>query len=99
MFLKKILFFLLLFVLSLANIAFAQHLKKDGTPDRRYKENKTSYSHQSSATYKSPAHHNSNYVYGVARDKHGRIKRSESAKREFMKQTGYSKGRRGYVVD
>ena len=36
---------------------------------------------------------------GVQRDSHGRIKRSEEAKREFMRQTGYPHGRPGYVVD
>src|SRR5262245_25729378 len=35
----------------------------------------------------------------VKRDANGRIERSESAKRQFMKQTGYPKGRPGYVVD
>ena len=33
------------------------------------------------------------------RDGNGRIKRSAVAKREFMKQTGYPSGRKGYVVD
>jgi hypothetical protein len=36
---------------------------------------------------------------GVARDSHGRIRRSESAKRAFLRQTGYPRGRPGYVVD
>ena len=36
---------------------------------------------------------------GVARDTDGRIKRSEAAKHDFMKQTGYPHGRPGYVVD
>jgi hypothetical protein len=36
---------------------------------------------------------------GVARDSHGRIKRSESAKREFERETGNPHGRPGYVVD
>jgi len=35
----------------------------------------------------------------VARDSHGRIKRSESAKRKFERMTGYPHGRPGYVVD
>jgi hypothetical protein len=35
----------------------------------------------------------------VVRDSHGRIKRSESAKHEFMRMTGYPHGRAGYVVD
>src|SRR5215471_15939052 len=29
----------------------------------------------------------------------GKIKRSSSARAEFMRQTGYPKGRKGYVVD
>jgi hypothetical protein len=33
------------------------------------------------------------------RDEHGRIKRSGDAKRDFKRQTGYPKGRKGYVID
>jgi hypothetical protein len=33
------------------------------------------------------------------RDSDGKIKRSSKAKYEFMKQSGYPKGRPGYVVD
>jgi hypothetical protein len=33
------------------------------------------------------------------RDQHGRIQRSQAAKDEFMRQTGYPHGRPGYVVD
>ena len=44
-------------------------------------------------------HYRSNRAQGVARDSHGRIKRSSAAKREFMKQTGYPHGRSGYVID
>lgn len=36
---------------------------------------------------------------GVARDSRGRIRRSASAKRDFMRSTGFSRGRPGYVVD
>lgn len=78
----------------------AQHLKKDGTPDRRYKENKTS-TYKSSYTKSSSK--NKSYTTStnssVKRDKNGKIKRSESAKHDFMKQSGYPKGRKGYVVD
>ena len=35
----------------------------------------------------------------AARDGNGRIKRSAVARKEFMKETGYPKGRKGYVVD
>ena len=33
------------------------------------------------------------------RASNGKIKRSAAARQEFMKQTGYPKGRKGYVVD
>ena len=33
------------------------------------------------------------------RDGNGRIRRSAAAKREYVKQTGYPNGRKGYVVD
>jgi hypothetical protein len=36
---------------------------------------------------------------GGQRDSHGRIKRSEAGKHEFMSMTGYLHGRPGYVVD
>ena len=36
---------------------------------------------------------------GVQRDKHGKIKRSDKARKDFMKQTGYPHGRKGYVID
>ena len=96
---KKILLFILFLTLYFPGFLLAQHLKKDGTPDRRYKENKTSYNYKPSTSYRTTIHHRSNYINNVKRDKNGRIKRSESAKREFMKQSGYPKGRPGYVVD
>jgi hypothetical protein len=33
------------------------------------------------------------------RNKKGKIKRSSAAKHDFMKQTGFLKGRKGYLVD
>src|ERR1035437_10772640 len=47
---KKIVFILFIAFLFFANIVFAQHLKKDGTPDMRYKENKVNYSPSSSTS-------------------------------------------------
>ena len=38
------------------------------------------------------------YPY-VTRDSHEHIRRNETAKREFMRRTGYPHGRPGYVVD
>lgn len=83
----------------------AQHTKKDGTPDRRYKENKSTTARKSpskpAVTKRStakPGHANATNP-SIKRDKNGKIARSESAKRAFMKQTGYPHGRKGYVID
>jgi len=43
--------------------------------------------------------HTTRYATGVARDSHGKIARSEKAKDEFKKETGFAKGRKGYVID
>jgi hypothetical protein len=73
------------------------HLKMDGTPDMRYKENKALYSGSNSSA---PKTHNKSYSNpSVKRDKNGKMIRSESARLQFMKQTGYPHGRPGYVVD
>ncbi len=60
-----------------------------------YRSNSSHHSHR----YRPPSHHTKRYAYGLPPDKHGRIKRSEAAKREFMRETGYPHGRPGYVVD
>jgi hypothetical protein len=51
---KKFLTFLIFLFLSIG-VLFAQHLKKDGTPYRRYKENRTTYI--TPATPSSPGTH------------------------------------------
>ena len=73
------------------------HLKKDGTPDMRYKENKLNYSQPKNfePDYKRKSYEN----YFLERDKNGKIKRSESAKYDFMKLSGFPNGRLGYVID
>lgn len=89
--------FLLLLLTGAGNL-FAQHYKQDGTPDMRYKENRIYKSTYHYTAPKTKSYHT--YTnYGVQRDSNGRIKRSESAKHDFMKQTGYPNGRPGYVVD
>jgi hypothetical protein len=96
-------------------ILHAQHLKKDGNPDKRYKENKSSYStpSNSGSSYSYPGNsgthvkkdgspdkrYKENRTTGSHPEKNGKIMRSESAKHEFMKQSGYPRGRPGYVVD
>ena len=67
-------------------------------PDKRFKENRswTSPSVSSNSNY----HSKETYVsYPVERDSKGKIKRSSSARHDFMKQTGYPHGRPGYVID
>ncbi|MFZ1932293.1 MAG: HNH endonuclease signature motif containing protein [Thermoguttaceae bacterium] len=53
--------------------------------------------------YASGSHHDattsSRAAVGVQRDTHGRIKRSETAKKEFMRMTGHPNGWPGHVVD
>ena len=106
------------------------HLKKDGTPDMRFKENKSNYSSTSTVPVSTPVekthlqyytkeapyvsrykrqatsvtsipHYSSksNYSYTVNRNSDGRIVRSEAAKNTFKKETGYPRGRPGYVID
>ena len=110
---KKLFVLLTAFFLFSANIVIAQshstpsastspHLKKDGTPDMRYKSNKTRHlmqkppgsTHGSSSAYKT--YH---YSYVVKRDAKGKIERSHAARVSFMKKTGYPHGRPGYVID
>jgi hypothetical protein len=102
MMLHKKIILLFCFLLFLVTGIFAQHLRKNGMPDRRYKENKTSTSRYHSSSYsvkRSYSSHRSTYSYSVKRDKNGKIKRSQSARKQFMKQTGYPHGRPGYVID
>ena len=69
-------------------------------PDPAGAATHTSYHHRSSSHhYSNSIHHTSRYAYGVPRDSHGRIKRSEAAKRAFERESGYPHGRPGYVVD
>ena len=114
-------FSIIIFFLCILSLN-AQHVKKDGTPDRRYKENKQTYS-KPATTYKSNSssysitnnsgthlkkdgtpdkryrENNSMYSAPVRRENNGKIIRSEAAIYEFKKQTGYPKGRPGYVID
>ena len=49
---------------------------------------------------KSPSgSHKSSYATGVKRNSSGKIARSARAKNDFMRQSGFPKGRPGYVVD
>lgn len=60
---------------------------------------KSSYKSPSSSSHVTTGHHRSTYATGVARDSHGKIKRSGEARTTFKKQSGYPHGRKGYVID
>lgn len=89
------------------------YTKKDGTYVSSYtrsapssgSSHSSTKKHSSVSSYSSPSlstfggHHSSDYCTSCARDDDGRIKRSETAKHEFMRQSGYPNGRPGYVVD
>jgi len=100
---------LLTILLTITATLNAQHYKKNGTPDRRYRENRSSIyhtsrssSHSSSYTTTHTGLHRykrTDYSYSVPRDTRGRIKRDPIARYNFMKQTGYPHGRPGYVID
>ena len=53
--------------------------------------------HASGSHYDATAH--THAAADVERDSHGRIKRSEAAKKEFMRQSGHPNGWPGHVVD
>ena len=55
----------------------------------------SSYSH----AYHGGVHHATHASPGVQRDTHGRIKRSQEAKRAFLRQHGLSHVPKGYEVD
>src|SRR3989442_14392444 len=56
-------------------------------------------SHSSSGHSKSHKRASKKKCSTCARDSHGRIKRSEKAKHDFMRQTGHPHGWPGHVVD
>src|SRR5260370_41197118 len=52
-----------------------------------------------SSSHTRAAGNSSKTVHGRSYTKKGRIKRSAAAKNEFLRETGYPHGRKGYVVD
>jgi hypothetical protein len=79
-----------------------EYTRKDGTKvkahDRAAPKSKASAAAEP-AKPKEQKHASTPPVVTVARDADGRIKRSASARHEFEVQTGYPKGRPGYVID
>ena len=71
------------------------YTRKDGTVVRAHTR---SYPGTRARENRSGTIHARSYS-GGRQDSRGHIKRSESAKHAFMRQTGYPRGRSGYVVD
>jgi len=83
--------------------AYSSHASRH-SHHRYYRSTYHAPGHSHAAPHHTYVHHDhsghpKSYAYGVPRDKNGRIKRSEEAKRQFMKETGYPNGRPGYVID
>jgi hypothetical protein len=60
---------------------------------------KSAAAHSHPSSVHSPKHPSKRRCATCPRNKHGKIKRSAKAKHDFMKRSGYPKGRKGYVVD
>jgi hypothetical protein len=83
--------------------AYSSHSYRSYTPrttSRSYRSHTPrsyrSYSHRSYGSYTPRSYSTARASYSST---HGRIHRSEAAKRTFLRQTGYPHGRPGYVVD
>lgn len=78
----RLLLIIVLFLISL--LSSAQHLKKDGTPDMRYKENKQTYSSPSTGT-NTETKYQSGYVKtdGTYVQPHMKTKRNKTNKDNF----------------
>jgi hypothetical protein len=101
-----ILFVIALFLgSSLTDVTFAKG--RGGGSRSTYTSYRSSSSHsrssystsRSSYSSKAPSSYSRSTYSAAARDSHGHIQRSDTARHQFMKQTGYSKGRPGYVID
>lgn len=75
------------------------YTRKDGTVVRAYGRSLPGTKESNTPTVREPRETTSTSALPVARDSRGRIKRSEEAKREFERESGYPHGRPGYVVD
>ena len=80
----KVLIISLVSILLGINSIYAQHYKKDGTPDKRYKENRTSsYSRNYTRSYSNTKSYYTSSYPSVKRDNNGKIHRDESAKHKI----------------
>ena len=86
---------------SLAPVALSPRPPAAGRATQTGQEHSGAGASHSGGATETRSHGTSHFAVGSlgTRDSHGRIQRSEAAKREFMRDTGYSHGRPGYVVD
>ncbi len=83
-------------LLAFAPLALAKGGGGSSSGKHLYSAPKSSGSHKSSA---GATKHRSSKCTPCKRDRHGDIERSSAARDQFMNETGYPKGRPGYVVD
>jgi hypothetical protein len=84
---KRLLLYFISFLLLLPSVA---------TPDAGGKK---SYGKSTTRQYSGRAYTGSREAPGVARDRKGKIKRSQSEKKKFLKSLGYKRVPPGYEVD
>ena len=90
----KRIFIFIVSILFISNLALARSERSGSGHSRSYSNHSRSNSYYSGSNSSS-----SKVITGVPRDSHGRIKRSEVAKRDFMKETGHPNGWPGHVID
>ena len=96
--------FLLIIVIVMAMVAFTclSAFARGGSHSGGHSSksySSRSYSHSSHSPKTTYSQRSPKYASGVQRYPKGKIKKSSSAKHDFMKQSGYPNGRPGYVVD
>src|SRR2546422_2702971 len=76
-----------------------EHERKDGTTLRGHNRSLSGTKAPNTRSSRSSSSGIPKKSTVAVRDSHGKIQRSEHARKEFMKQTGYPNGRKGYVID
>ncbi len=84
---------------SSGTVHVKSYTKKDGTVVRSHTRSSPRSHRSSSSVGNSTETASGSIVNFPANSSNGRIKRSEAARRNFMRETGYPHGRPGYVVD
>ena len=84
-----------------ASVSFSSHHASGGhrTGGHHYSVSKRHSGRGHHATIHRHHGHSKSYCSTCKRDSHGRIKRSEAAREQFMKQSGHPHGWPGHVID